>query len=73
MAGRHECSNNWSITLVVEGRRPSIYAAFNLARLVHSFISRVRSHINARQSSTKRSLDVPFPKSSFPPNPVLER
>ena len=48
MAGRHECSNDCSITVVVEGRRPSIYAEFNLARLVHSYISRLRSHTNAR-------------------------
>jgi len=41
-----------------QGRRPSIYAAITLARLVHSFISRVKSNIHSRQRSNKPSLDV---------------
>jgi len=41
-----------------QGHRPSIYAAFTLARLVHSFISRVKSNVHSRQRSNKPSLDV---------------
>ena len=50
---------------MAEGRGPSIYAAFTLARLVHSFKDRLRSGINARQFSNKRSLPVPSRSFGF--------
>ena len=58
MAGRHKYNDPESEHSDTQDRRPSIYAAFTLARLVHSFIKRVKSNFHSRQGSNKPSLDV---------------
>lgn len=58
MARLHEYNDLRSEHPDFHGRRPSIYATFTLARLVHSFINRMKSNSHSRQCPNKPSLDV---------------
>lgn len=74
MARLHDHNDPRSEVPDAQGRCPSIYAAFTLARLVHSFISRVKSNLHSRQRSNKPWLGVSALGSySFPVHSNLSK